>query len=259
MLQTRIRSVSGNLMDICMEVPSLNMAWDDLDADLKETPKFKPGMLRVQQDAAMKVWGRHGCLFCTDILLSKPDRQECVRYDRCENGPQCVHALTRQLQCAMSVKLKSLPLFLMLLGRDGQVPDMAHALCVIVHFTVSPTRVASIDWLNTWNHGRERANEVAMTLLAITLSHVVEREQDAGDIMARIRLPLKGEYNLQEGELTGLCQSWDSYFIYKILAQGVRPARLFQCLRRADQKRRRQRVINFTNSLWAAFERRFKK
>lgn len=280
MLQTQIRSVSGNLVDVGMEIGGLNMHWDQLDDELRATPKFKPGMLRVRQDEAMAVWAKHGCLFCNDIVVSQ--NQEFVQYDRLESGPQCAQALRRQMALAMTLGLTKLPLFVMLLGNDDltrrcEAQNAAHALCAIVHFRAStasgPVRIEAIDWLNTWNHDLERTNEVAMTLLSIVLSHVTAAAlgnvsgrhvvsdvcQHPGDIMARMRLPLRGEYNLQEGELTGLCQSWDSYFIYKILAQGVRPAKLFRCLRRADQKRRRERVLNFTNSLWAAFERRFKK
>lgn len=238
-LQSRLPSMSGNLMDMGMEIANLRADEQDMHPEVRATPKFGSGcdsvLTRAELVNYMVTWINH-------IKLWRPSCAGSM------TTPRCVHVLRRQLGQGHRV----FPLFLMLADQQKQ----SHTWSVIVHYDDVGTSIVAIDWLNTWNHTWERINEMAMTLMSICLSLVpnCEPRQRPADIMMRIRLPLTGEFNLQDGEQPGYCQSWDSYMVYNILVRGTEPCKLFGRLNRLPEKKRQQRVVNFTNSLCRVFE-----
>lgn len=243
MLQRRVPAVSTGLMDIGLVVSMrFDAEWHDLDAELQATPKFRPAQhpdCATQPLAAhMLVWAKHGGVWSG---LQGYLRRLCAIKSRLDAGHRV------------------LPLFVMLVSQQGG----GHSLAVVVHYNDAATEITAIDWLNLWNDEHERVTEVAMTWLARTLSHTLMYHPGAGeltpgqsvaDIMARIRLPLAGCYNLQEGEMPGYCQSWDSYMVHKVMAQRLDPCRVFAYLERLSPRRRQQKVVDFTNKLWRMFE-----
>lgn len=234
-LQSRLPTISGHLADVVINIFRMGNDWV-CDPILARTPKFSATLNSAQLEQHRNTWFQYGQL----------TRQT---YSR------CLHNIKLQLIQGH----RSLPLFLMLVDQESRT---GHTLSVIVHYNSEGTKIVAIDWLNTWNKYEERVNEVAMTLLS-TLLCIISRQKSMpfleamtfGDIMALIRLPLSAPYDLQEKEVRGYCQSWDSYMVFKILAQGLEAQKLFCHLNRLSPQRRQEKVVHFTNSVYRAFEK----
>jgi len=90
--------------------------------------------------------------------------------------------------------------------------------------------------------------------LAIQLLYLVDASENTLDQLMTVTHYVTSNMidepaNLQEQEVEGFCQHWDTFFLYMTMVRGLDPTRIFERLAQLYPTQRKKLIQNFANEM----------